>query len=115
MARFVTRNGVPESGRCAALASETGTPRWVESSVSAQPVSERASMRTDPRVTRKRITQLLEADGARHSRARPVRFQELCDPFSRDARSEEHTSELQSRLHLVCPLLLAKKKTQRTT
>src|SRR2546429_5532116 len=29
----------------------------------------------------------------------------------RDARSEEHTSELQSRLHLVCRLLLEKKKT----
>src|SRR2546422_3861574 len=28
-------------------------------------------------------------------------------------RSEEHTSELQSRLHLVCRLLLEKKKTQR--
>src|SRR2546429_619150 len=27
-------------------------------------------------------------------------------------RSEEHTSELQSRLHLVCRLLLEKKKTQ---
>src|SRR5690554_7011728 len=29
-------------------------------------------------------------------------------------RSEEHTSELQSRPHLVCRLLLAKKKSQRT-
>src|SRR2546429_9953057 len=28
-----------------------------------------------------------------------------------DSRSEEHTSELQSRLHLVCRLLLEKKKT----
>src|SRR2546429_6208088 len=28
----------------------------------------------------------------------------------RRARSEEHTSELQSRLHLVCRLLLEKKK-----
>src|SRR2546429_2813462 len=28
----------------------------------------------------------------------------------RGARSEEHTSELQSRLHLVCRLLLEKKK-----
>ena len=27
-----------------------------------------------------------------------------------DDRSEEHTSELQSRLHLVCRLLLEKKK-----
>src|SRR2546422_2743469 len=30
-------------------------------------------------------------------------------------RSEEHTSELQSRLHLVCRLLLEKKKTKRRT
>src|SRR2546422_6985545 len=29
-------------------------------------------------------------------------------------RSEEHTSELQSRLHLVCRLLLEKKKTRST-
>src|SRR2546429_7171897 len=29
-------------------------------------------------------------------------------------RSEEHTSELQSRLHLVCRLLLEKKKTDTT-
>src|SRR2546429_3805914 len=33
--------------------------------------------------------------------------------FSNHLRSEEHTSELQSRLHLVCRLLLEKKK--RTT
>src|SRR2546422_7982126 len=30
---------------------------------------------------------------------------------ARSSRSEEHTSELQSRLHLVCRLLLEKKKT----
>src|SRR2546429_5400486 len=30
-------------------------------------------------------------------------------------RSEEHTSELQSRLHLVCRLLLEKKKDQAAT
>src|SRR2546422_3739544 len=30
------------------------------------------------------------------------------------SRSEEHTSELQSRLHLVCRLLLEKKKKHRT-
>src|SRR2546422_8263388 len=32
-----------------------------------------------------------------------------------EERSEEHTSELQSRLHLVCRLLLEKKKKKRTT
>src|SRR5687768_18152194 len=30
--------------------------------------------------------------------------------YSDNTRSEEHTSELQSRLHLVCRLLLEKKK-----
>src|SRR2546422_3236423 len=30
----------------------------------------------------------------------------------RERRSEEHTSELQSRLHLVCRLLLEKKKNE---
>src|SRR2546429_4845969 len=35
------------------------------------------------------------------------------DGRSRATRSEEHTSELQSRLHLVCRLLLEKKKQQR--
>src|SRR2546422_6645023 len=38
-------------------------------------------------------------------------------PVSRVAgfRSEEHTSELQSRLHLVCRLLLEKKKKKKST
>src|SRR2546429_3169028 len=35
----------------------------------------------------------------------------LDDPRTAALRSEEHTSELQSRLHLVCRLLLEKKKT----
>src|SRR2546429_5811741 len=34
--------------------------------------------------------------------------------LDRRLRSEEHTSELQSRLHLVCRLLLEKKKITRT-
>src|SRR2546422_2904865 len=38
---------------------------------------------------------------------RPKMFLAFGDPI---VRSEEHTSELQSRLHLVCRLLLEKKK-----
>src|SRR5438876_9689462 len=34
--------------------------------------------------------------------------------FRRGARSEEHTSELQSPVHLVCRLLLEKKKKKKT-
>src|SRR3712207_7330936 len=36
---------------------------------------------------------------------------ELVDEDDRGGRSEEHTSELQSRQYLVCRLLLEKKKT----
>src|SRR2546422_8678793 len=36
------------------------------------------------------------------------------DDPDRPLRSEEHTSELQSRLHLVCRLLLEKKKKKKT-
>src|SRR2546429_6820840 len=39
---------------------------------------------------------------------RPVRSNPRSKSSSVDKRSEEHTSELQSRLHLVCRLLLAK-------
>src|SRR2546429_3042509 len=40
-----------------------------------------------------------------------VRLQRSVQPvLSLSRRSEEHTSELQSRLHLVCRLLLEKKK-----
>src|SRR2546429_2000379 len=43
----------------------------------------------------------------------PIRFptmKSLREADRRNQRSEEHTSELQSRLHLVCRLLLEKKK-----
>src|SRR5436305_7222597 len=68
-----------------------------------------------------------ENNGHHHSRAfhrnksRPVRSSPgvarifahtgFCDAVvGKSARSEEHTSELQSRPHLVCRLLLEKKK-----
>src|SRR5690606_41771608 len=43
-----------------------------------------------------------------HAMAREIR--EVLREQIRDARSEEHTSELQSRENLVCRLLLEKKK-----
>src|SRR2546422_8590655 len=42
---------------------------------------------------------------------RPARAQDSLSDVGLVTRSEEHTSELQSRLHLVCRLLLEKKKT----
>src|SRR2546422_3605449 len=51
----------------------------------------------------------IDAEGARQ-----VRLQIELVRLRKLQRSEEHTSELQSRLHLVCRLLLEKKKTKNT-
>src|SRR2546422_1534313 len=51
---------------------------------------------------------IVEPDGP--PRSRPVRPAQQVQ----GVRSEEHTSELQSRLHLVCRLLLEKKKKKKT-
>src|SRR2546426_7919247 len=52
-------------------------------------------------------------DGASRLRSRPARVRRarrLAPQADRAARSEEHTSELQSPCNLVCRLLLEKKK-----
>src|SRR3712207_7747374 len=41
-----------------------------------------------------------------------VFLEQAAEPLQHQRRSEEHTSELQSRQYLVCRLLLEKKKTQ---
>src|SRR2546422_7872994 len=55
---------------------------------------------------RNRLLLPTEAEGASHEGGAGT------EVFGEEvnSRSEEHTSELQSRLHLVCRLLLAKKK-----
>src|SRR5690349_23405153 len=76
--------------------------------------------RPDMRVPRRRRGHRLDAGEVRADR-RPVRDHELRRaplrpdlPDRRDRRSEEHTSELQSRRDLVCRLLLEKKKKKNT-
>src|SRR5689334_24513664 len=44
-----------------------------------------------------------------------VNFYDFASHVSRVVRSEEHTSELQSQFHLVCRLLLEKKKKKQKT
>src|SRR2546422_6281859 len=65
-------------------------------------------IRRPPRSTLFPYTTLFRSvgDGADDGPLFGVRLQR----FRRSERSEEHTSELQSRLHLVCRLLLEKKK-----
>src|SRR3712207_8551999 len=55
----------------------------------------------------------LQGAGVLHRRRRPVRPPRDAAAARRPARSEEHTSELQSRQYLVCRLLLEKKKNER--
>src|SRR5438105_8316288 len=56
----------------------------------------------------------LLCDRVRHSEVVRLRTRDSADPFcpaDSETRSEEHTSELQSRVDLVCRLLLEKKNT----
>src|SRR2546429_4949049 len=50
---------------------------------------------------------------ARRAGRRPLR-RRIPERHNPEVRSEEHTSELQSRLHLVCRLLLEKKNNMTT-
>src|SRR3712207_8004338 len=52
-------------------------------------------------------------DGGRHHLHQPRVERRRDDIVRAEARSEEHTSELQSRQYLVCRLLLEKKKTNK--
>src|SRR2546429_1710705 len=61
-----------------------------------------ATMGTDQGDFRKAPRNLLQVDRSHSARCYILGLVEM--------RSEEHTSELQSRLHLVCRLLLEKKK-----
>src|SRR3989449_4309104 len=56
-------------------------------------------------VRRDGVLSVVAVPGARHATLDVVR-----EHVTQLERSEEHTSELQSRLHLVCRLLLEKKK-----
>src|SRR5438445_8390179 len=66
-----------------------------------------------PYTTLFRPTRLARAHGERYGRARHadhLRGGQARNSAARVRRSEEHTSELQSRQYLVCRLLLEKKK-----
>src|SRR5258705_9197174 len=55
------------------------------------------------------------AEVAHHADAQALRDHRGIAELQRGARSEEHTSELQSLRHLVCRLLLEKKKKKKKT
>src|SRR5258707_2673648 len=58
----------------------------------------------------RRILRLYATTGLRPGRKTPAIYQRGADaPSGQQCRSEEHTSELQSRQYLVCRLLLEKK------
>src|SRR5438874_10614293 len=69
-------------------------------------------IRRPPRSTLFPYTTLFRSPRARieRRRGRGCRRRSPAEPGTRSSRSEEHTSELQSRRDLVCRLLLEKKK-----
>src|SRR2546422_4875981 len=78
-----------------------GAPTWVQRRLPFQKCALKSSRRS--------FIALCVSTPARTARNGGSTRRERSIAFAR-ARSEEHTSELQSRLHLVCRLLLEKKK-----
>src|SRR3712207_2469047 len=77
---------------------------WISGPVSSQgSLKVKRETREDVRVTRWRGTERVTAGSEDEGRSHKTRKKE-------PRRSEEHTSELQSRQYLVCRLLLEKKK-----
>src|SRR2546429_1621605 len=70
----------------------------------------------DPKVLKEDTPQFDPANKESSPNARRSRWDKLLkeNKGKIDVRSEEHTSELQSRLHLVCRLLLEKKNATAT-
>src|SRR5690554_7079923 len=64
-------------------------------------------------VTIKRVPELVPEEVAKNAGIKLDQAAPIASP-NELARSEEHTSELQSRPHLVCRLLLEKKKKKKT-
>src|SRR4051794_41334666 len=71
-------------------------------------------IRRPPRSTLFPYTTLFRSGVIERHRARERVDCALARGVRREQRSEEHTSELQSPVHLVCRLLLEKKKEQRS-
>src|SRR3712207_7372955 len=69
--------------------------------------------RSQVRVASLRVALELRVRGGHRGGGGSCNLQWLADLGDGDARSEEHTSELQSRQYLVCRLLLEKKKIQK--
>src|SRR2546429_4146498 len=72
-------------------------------------------IRRPPRSTLFPYTTLFRSVEIRFLPASAENPRRLEQSFGGEKRSEEHTSELQSRLHLVCRLLLEKKKKKKNT
>src|SRR3989442_7848568 len=70
-------------------------------------------IRRPPRSTLFPYTTLFRSDGLSSAQIQPCDRRLIRHAARQPQRSEEHTSELQSRPHLVCRLLLEKKKYMR--
>src|SRR3712207_8976605 len=77
----------------------------------AQPADRRVELREEGKecreLTEREPTARQRVGAEAHHDERPGRLEPVDEP--RERRSEEHTSELQSRQYLVCRLLLEKK------
>src|SRR2546422_2972114 len=89
------------------------TTLFQSSDSSCPPPTTNGSPTSTKNMPQPRVTQINRESCAKHTIFSPYLRIGAC-PACNPIRSEEHTSELQSRLHLVCRLLLEKKKNYTT-
>src|SRR5207237_8537226 len=84
----------------------------ISTNVSANPVCQATTRGLSARPTAKTVQPSIHQPIRWCRYAERWKYQGFCS-WIKNARSEEHTSELQSHLNLVCRLLLEKKKSKR--
>src|SRR5690348_18188472 len=101
----------------AAATRESGTPvQYWAAPFAARPVNATVTVPGSKSLTNRYLVLAALADGPSrlraplHSRDSALMIEALRQLGATITRSEEHTSELQSPVHLVCRLLLEKKK-----
>src|SRR2546429_897063 len=96
--------------------SDASPPRAIATAASSSERDRVKRSSKSPCARRPSACRRLMIDRTSSRRPLPTKYAAVACPAScvatalRSSRSEEHTSELQSRLHLVCRLLLEKKK-----
>src|SRR5437879_7557377 len=108
------------AARCARPGSQTDGAEEGTGVSDSEEIEDRAELAIASLLRLKQVPEFMESVQVARGKVSPedetiAMLAELARPFHLPVRSEEHTSELQSPMYLVCRLLLEKKKKKTKT